>query len=167
MEYFLTKYALENKLSGFAIQCWTAMQEQIGISPCLSMGRLTNKGIMTSCEVDVHGTLTMLVQHLLSFKKTVPHFIDWTIQNQEDENTFLAWHCGNAPISLKYGNSKPRIDSHSILGCQLGFDKSIGTAEFQLQNGIVTLSRLVEVNGKFKMLNVTGEGVYDPRSLRG
>lgn len=167
MEYFLTKYALENKLSGFGIQCWTAMQEQIGISPCLSMGRLTNKGIMTSCEVDVHGTLTMLVQHLLSFKKTVPHFIDWTIQNQEDENTFLAWHCGNAPISLKYGNSKPRIDSHSILGCLLGFDRSVGTAEFQLQNGIVTLSRLVEINGKFKMLNVTGEGVYDPRTLRG
>ncbi|GAG99834.1 unnamed protein product, partial [marine sediment metagenome] len=33
LEYVLKKYAGKENLSGFAIQCWTAMQEEIGVSP--------------------------------------------------------------------------------------------------------------------------------------
>ncbi|GAG56443.1 unnamed protein product, partial [marine sediment metagenome] len=131
-ENVLKKYAAEENLSGFAIQCWTAMQEEIGVSPCLSMGRLTDSGIMCACEVDIYGAITMAVQHLLTFKQDVPHFIDWTIQNQENENMLLAWHCGNAPISLKCKSCMPQINTHSVLGWQIGYDKSYGTAEFQL-----------------------------------
>jgi len=167
LEYILKKYAGEENLSGFAIQCWTAMQEEIGISPCLSMGRLTDSRIMCACEVDIHGAITMAVQHLLTFKQDVPHFIDWTIQNQEDENTFLAWHCGNAPISLKCKSCRPQVNTHSVLGWQIGYDKCYGTAEFQLKEGLVTLNRLVETGGRFKMLSTVGEAVPDNRTLRG
>jgi len=167
LEYILKKYAGQENLSGFAIQCWTAMQEEIGISPCLSMGRLTDSGIMSACEVDIYGAITMAVQHLLTFKQDVPHFIDWTIQNQENENMFLAWHCGNAPISLKCKTCKPQINTHSVLGLQIGYDKSYGTAEFQLKEGLVTLNRLVEIGGRFRMLSTTGEAVHDNRTLRG
>jgi len=167
LEYILKKYAKEENLSGFAIQCWTAMQEEIGLSPCVSMGRLTDSGIMCACEVDILGAITMVVQHLLTFKQGVPHFIDWTIQNQKDENIFLAWHCGNAPVSLKCKTCIPQINTHSILGWQIGYDKSYGTGEFQLKEGIVTINRLVEVDGRFKMLSTTGEAVPDNRTLRG
>lgn len=167
LEYILRKYAKEENLSGFAIQCWTAMQEEIGISPCLSMGRLTDSGIMCACEVDILGAITMVIQHLLTSRQDVPHFIDWTIQNQENENMFLAWHCGNGPISLRCKSCKPQINTHSVLGKQIGYDKSYGTAEFQLKEGIVTLNRLAEVGGRFKMLSTTGEGVPDNRTLRG
>ena len=61
--------------------------------------------------------------------------------------TFLAWHCGNAPISLKCKTCRPQINTHSILGRQIGYDKSYGTAEFQLKEGLVTINRLVEVGG--------------------
>lgn len=167
LEYVLKKYAGEENLSGFAIQCWTAMQEEIGVSPCLSMGRLTDSGIMCACEVDIHGAITMKVQHLLTLMQNVPHFIDWTIQNQENENMFLAWHCGNAPISLKCKTCRPQINTHSVLGWQIGYDKSYGTAEFQLKEGLVTINRLVETGGKFKMLSTVGEAVPDNRTLRG
>lgn len=167
LEYVLKRYAAEENLSGFAIQCWTAIQEEIGISPCLSMGRLTDSGIMCACEVDIFGAITMVVQHLLAFKKDVPHFIDWTIQNQEDENTFLAWHCGNAPVSLKCKSCTPQINTHSVLGWQIGYDRSYGTAEFQLKEGKVTINRLVELDGKFKMLSAVGEAVPDGSRLRG
>ena len=84
------------------------------LSPCYAMGRLTDQGIMTSCEVDIYGALTMLVQYLASLGKTVPHFIDWTIQHQEKQNTFLAWHCGNAPPSLCDGRQSERqLPQHS------------------------------------------------------
>ncbi len=167
LEHVLKKYAEKENLSGFAIQCWTAMQEEIGISPCLGMGRLTDSGIMCACEVDILGAVTMVIQHLLTFKKDVPHFIDWTIQNQKNENTFLAWHCGNAPISLRCKSCNPQINTHSVLGWQIGYDKSYGTAEFQLKEGLVTINRLIEIGGRFKMLSTVGEAVPDDRILRG
>jgi L-fucose isomerase-like protein len=122
---------------------------------------------MTSCEVDIYGALTMLIQYLASLGTTVPHFIDWTIRHQEQENVFLAWHCGNAPPSLVCGRGKITLSYHSILGETLGIDHSVGTAEFQLKPGTVTLCRLQEHVGKFKMLIAKGKAVESPQELRG
>jgi len=167
LEYALKQFAEEKRLSAMGIQCWTAMQEVYGISPCYAMGRLTDQGILTSCEVDIYGALTMLVQYLASLTTTPPHFVDWTIQHQEKENVFLAWHCGNAPPSLACKGSGVAIRYHSILGETLGIERSMGTAEFQLKSGVVTLCRLHESVGKFKMLITTGESIESDQSLRG
>jgi len=131
------------------------------------MGRLTEQGIMTACEVDIYGTLTMLAQYLASLKETVPHFIDWTIQHQSMENVFLAWHCGNAPQILAAKDSPVCLKAHSILGRRLGLEKSEGTAEFQLRPGEVTLNRIVEYDGQFKMLITKGKIILSKDKLRG
>jgi len=167
LESALEHFAAEKGISAMGIQCWTAMQSVYGISPCYAMGRLTDKGIMTSCEVDIYGALTMVMQYLASLGETVPHFIDWTIKHQEKENTFLAWHCGNAPPSLACRRGDISLKYHSILGPSLGIDRSMGTGEFQLAPGTVTLSRLQEHDGKFKMLVTEGKIVASQQKLRG
>ena len=167
LEIVLKKFANEKKLSAMGVECWSAMQEVYGISPCLTMGRLTDQGIMTACEVDIYGALTMLVQYFASLKQTVPHFIDFTIQHQSRDNTFLAWHCGNAPFSLAAEKGKICLRSHSILGSTLGRERSAGTAEFQLKPGEVTINRLVEYDGKFKMLVTKGRIIPSEDKLRG
>ena len=43
LEFALIKFATEKNLSAMGIQCWTAMQEVYGISPCYAMGRLTER----------------------------------------------------------------------------------------------------------------------------
>ncbi len=167
LEFALAQFAGEKHLSALGVQCWTAMQSVYGLSPCYTMGRLTDLGIMTSCEVDIYGALTMLVQYLASLKTTVPHFIDWTIQHQEAPDTFLAWHCGNGPPSLACNSGRVSISYHSILGASLGISRSQGTAEFQLKPGAVTLCRLHEHDGDFKMLVTGGEAVQTDQKLRG
>jgi L-fucose isomerase-like protein len=167
LELTLEKFAEEKSLSGMGVQCWTAMQQVYGVSPCYCMGRLTDRGIMCSCEVDIYGSLTMLIQHLASMKATPPHFIDWTIKHQEKENVFLSWHCGNAPPSLVCQGCLATLQSHSILGEMLGLEKSVGTAEFQLKPGLVTICRLVEYNGQFKMLVTKGKVETADQNLRG
>jgi L-fucose isomerase-like protein len=167
LEYALTQFAADKKLAAMGVQCWTAMQSVYGISPCYAMGRLTDNGVMTSCEVDIYGALTMLIQYLASLGTTVPHFIDWTIQNQERENVFLSWHCGNGPPSLVCKNTKVTMRYHSILGESLGVERSVGTGEFQLNPGTVTLSRLQEQNGQFKMLIAKGKALASKQQLRG
>jgi L-fucose isomerase-like protein len=167
LEGALEQFAVEKGLSAMGIQCWTAMQSVYGMSPCYAMGRLTDKGIMTSCEVDIYGALTMLMQYLASLGDTVPHFIDWTIKHQEKENVFLAWHCGNAPPSLACRRGDISLKYHSILGPSLGIDRSMGTGEFQLAPGTVTLSRLQEHDGRFKMLVTEGKIIASQQKLRG
>ena len=167
LEYSLVNFAAEKKLSAMGIQCWTAMQSVYGLSPCYAMGRMTDRGVMTSCEVDIYGALTMLLQYLAALGKTVPHFIDWTIRHQEKENTFLSWHCGNAPPSLACKTGDINLRYHSILGESLGIENSKGTGEFQLKAGKVTLCRLQEQDGVFKMLIALGKTAVTKQNLRG
>jgi L-fucose isomerase-like protein len=167
LEYALKQFVSGKRLSAIGIQCWTAIQTAYNISPCYVMGRLTDTGIMASCEVDIYGALTMLVQYRASLSRVAPHFIDWTIQHQELKNTLLAWHCGNAPLSLACKASKPDISYHSILGPSLGIANSMGTGEFQLKPGEVTLCRLQEYGGKFKMLITRGNIIESKQINRG
>lgn len=167
LEIVLKNFAQERNLSGMGIQCWPAMEEIYGISPCFTLGRLTEQGIMASCEVDIHGALTMLVQYLAHLKRRVPHFIDFTIQHQSRENTFLAWHCGNAPWSLAAEGCPIRLRPHSIQERVFGREKTMGTGEFQLKSGEITINRLVEYDGKFKMLITKGRIIPSKDNLRG
>jgi L-fucose isomerase-like protein len=167
LEAALAQFAAEKKLSALGVQCWTAMQSVYGLSPCYAMGRMTDRGIMTSCEVDIYGALTMLVQYQAAMGATVPHFIDWTIQHQEKANTFLSWHCGNAPPSLACASTDVTLRYHSILGESLGIENSKGTGEFQLKSGNVTLCRLQEHDGQFKMLIASGKTAVSKQKLRG
>ena len=167
LELILKRFSEEKNLTGMGVQCWTAIQDVYGISTCYAMGRLTDQGTMTSCEVDIYGALTMLAQNLASLKTTPPHFIDWTIRHQEKENVFFAWHCGNAPPSLACKGCPVVLKRHGILGETIGLDRSVGTAEFQLRPGPVTLCRLVEYDGEFKMLITKGEIEKADQDLRG
>jgi L-fucose isomerase-like protein len=167
LEYALRDFVTEKGLAAMGVQCWNAIQEVYGISACYVLGRLTGSGIMTACEVDIYGALTMLIQNRASLGKVAPHFIDWTIQHQEFKNTFLAWHCGNAPASLSCKGCKPNINSHSILGPTLGKENSMGTGEFELKPGVVTLCRLQEYKGKFKMLVTKGTIIESNQLNRG
>jgi L-fucose isomerase-like protein len=167
LQYALKQFAAEKGLSALAVQCWTAIQQAYGISACYALGRITGGGLMTACEVDVYGALTMLVQHSAALKTVPPHFIDWTIRHQKKKDVFLSWHCGNAPPSLACRAEGIEIQSHSILSKPLSKERALGTAEFQLKPGVVTLCRLTEFDGNFKMLVTTGEIVESPQRLRG
>jgi L-fucose isomerase-like protein len=167
LEIILKRYVSERNLSVLALRCGTEMEEIYGVSACTVLGRLTEQGIMTSCEADINGVLTMLLQYLASLQTTPPFLFDWTIQHQTEDNLFLAWHCGNAPMSLRAMTSEVMIKDHSLLSPILGCEKCEGTAEFQLKPGIVTLNSLAQYNGKFSLLVTTGEVIPSEDSLRG
>ncbi len=167
LEVSLKRFSEEKKIHAMGVQCWTAIQKVYGVCSCIPMGRLTDQGIMASCEVDIYGALTMLVQYSASLGSTPPHFIDWTIKRQDKKNQFLAWHCGNAPMSLVCKGCPIELREQSVLVRSLGPEISQGTAEFQLRPGPVTICRLVEYDGEFKMLIAKGEIKEDQQKLRG
>ena len=167
LEILMLKYANDFKLSTYAIQCWTSIQEYIGLTPCLNVGRITSLGFPTACEGDVHGALTMLIQYSLVLMKKDPMFLDILMQHPVKVDLFLAWHCGNASVANINEKQAAKIKSHCPFADSFGSEKGASTIEFMFKPGIVTVNRLVEHNGVFKMLNFTGEMIESNDNLRG
>jgi len=170
LELALKEFWEKNQLSGLAMQCWPAIQRFLGIQVCAIYGRLTGQGMLTACETDILGTISMLVNYRAVLGETVPHFIDWTIQHRERPNWFLAWHCGNAPTCLADDPAKTalrsRLDMKGELPVHEG-DIQAGLYQFQVKPGKVTFCRMAEYDNQWKMLITNGEIVPSQEVLAG
>jgi L-fucose isomerase-like protein len=170
LELALVGFWQRSRLSALAMQCWPTVMGEMGISVCALYGRLTQRHMLTACEADVMGALSMLVNYRAALGETLPHFVDWTIQHREDPNCLLAWHCGNAPISLARNPQEVALRSRRDMKGELPIgegDPMAGLYQFQLKPGQVTFCRLAEYDGRWKMLMATGEIVPSDETLAG
>lgn len=170
LETALLAFAEENRIVAMGVQCWPTVFRTLGISLCAIYGRLTQQHLLTACETDVLGAVSMLVSDLAAMGETVPHFIDWTIRHREDPNCLLAWHCGNAPPCLARTPGERALRSRANMTGELPVepgDHMAGLAQFQLKPGPVTICRLVEYEGEWKMLIAAGEIVPSDETLAG
>jgi len=139
----------ELELDSIAIKCWPELRDFREMGVCFVSSRLTDYGIMTSCEADVNGVLTMMIQNILT--EIVPFFCD-LVQIDEKKNEVLFFHCGNAPCSLVNPD-------YNVSLRQFFLGKGGVTVEFPLKPGRVTLARLSSAKGTYKMFVTTGEAV--------
>ena len=170
LEAALSEFYTSNHLSAMAMQCWPSVQRLMDISVCAVYGRLTNQHMLTACEADVLGALSMLVSYCASLGQTLPHFVDWTIQHRENPDWLLAWHCGNAPLCLSNAQQSTALRSRRDMKGELPVaecDPSAGLAQFQLRPGRVTFCRLAEYDNQWKMLIASGEIVASDEQLAG
>jgi L-fucose isomerase-like protein len=148
----------ENEIDYLGIKCWPELMRR-GLNTCMVNGRLIDIGIMTGCENDFYGTLTMYIYHLLT--GTSPWFADLIHIDRKTKNLFL-WHCGAAPGSLCTTDSTPKINK------QYRGDDRGNTLEFPLKTGAVTIGRvIVTPEGEHKIVVFRGEAVEPSYSLRG
>jgi len=164
-EYGYLEIARELDVDALAINCWTRVQERIGISVCSVIGRLNERGMLTACEVDIPGAATMHAINSAGLNMTAPQFIDWTDLHPTEENIWLAWHCGNAPRSICALDCKPKLvrNERMIQWCPTCH----GALEFRLKTGPVSCARLVEYDGQFNMFYGSGEVVDVAPFVRG
>jgi L-fucose isomerase-like protein len=152
-------------LDALAVNCWTAMQEELGVSVCSILGRLTERGIPTACEADLYGADSLLAMYAASLGESKPDFIDWTDLHPERDDVWLAWHCGNAPTSAYATDCERRLvrNERMIQWCPTCH----GAMEGRLKSGPVTCARLVEYDGKFSLFYGRGEVIDIPPFVRG
>ncbi len=170
LEIALERFYRGSRLSAMATQCWSTVQRTLGVSLCAVFGRLTGKGLLTACETDVLGALSMLAQHRAAGEEWPPHFIDWTVQHRDDPDVLLAWHCGNAPVCLARAAEETALRSRfDMVGESpaAAADPQAGLYQFQLRPGPVTFCRLAEYDGRWKMLIASGEIVPSDETLAG
>ena len=152
MEHLIHKY----HCTAGAIQCWNALQGELGIMPCAANALLNEKGIPMVCETDIHGAITALLVEAAAADGTRGFFADWTIRHPDIENGELLQHCGPWPISV--AAQKPCITY------PLAFDYP-GAITAEARHGDVTLARFDGDNGEYSLLLGNARGVDGPKGM--
>ncbi len=138
-------FADEFHCNAVAIQCWSAMQQSLGIMPCLANAILTDEGLPVTCETDIHGAITAVIAHAAAGYQSAPFFADITVRQSSNENGELLFHCGNFPPSLlKDGKSK-------FCGHFLFDSHAPGTHEGEIRGGEVSIIRFDGDNGEYSL----------------
>ena len=94
----LDNWIEENALVGTAIQCWTTLQEYLGIVPCTLMSMMGSGLLPSACEVDVAGVVAMYILQLAS--GTPSAIVDWNNNYSEDDDKCVIFHCSNLRHNL-------------------------------------------------------------------
>jgi len=139
--------------NAIAIQCWNALQSEIGIMPCAANSLLNEEGIPVVCETDIHGAITAVMVEAAGMDQHRGFFADWTVRHPDNENGELLQHCGPWPLSV--AKEKPTI------GYPLAFDHP-GAVEAEAKHGEMTLCRFDGDNGEYSFLMGNAKGIEGP-----
>ncbi len=139
-----------------AIQCWNALQSELGIMPCAANALLNDEGIPVVCETDIHGAISALLVEAAGMGETRSFFADWTIRHPDIENGELLQHCGPWPISIAKEKAQ--------LTYPLAFDHP-GSLTAEARHGDITLCRFDGDNGEYSMLLGNAKGVEGPKCM--
>jgi L-fucose isomerase-like protein len=153
----LNDMAETQKLDGLAVRCWPEFFTELGCSACGAMSMLSDKMTPCSCEADVNGTITQLILQWLSGEAA---FGSDLASFDVDEDIAILWHCGLAPLSMADPDVQPQATIHSNRKMPL-------LMEFPLKPGRVTLARLSEATGEFRLVIGGGEMIKAPPSFTG
>lgn len=157
----LRDWTEENSIDALAFQCWTSIQQNIGVNPCTVMSMLSEEMIPSACEVDITGVLTM---YAMQFAAGAPAgIVDWNNNYADDESKCVFFHCGNWAKSLIGGEAT--ICSAPILGSSVGEENTYGALEGRTPEGPMTFARLSTDDNAGTIRAYLGEGTFTNDTL--
>jgi len=138
-------------LDALAVRCAPEFINAYGGAACAALGELNDLGIPTSCEADILGAVSMLIQHEFTGKVV---FLGDLVHANEERNTFTFWHCGSGAKSL----ASPKTGA--VAGVQP--NRNLAYAfNHRLKPGPVTVARLGQTRDGYRMLIAQGEALDD------
>ena len=94
----LKKYLEEGGIQATAIRRWPDFFTELGAAACSTLSQFTEDGIVSACESDIHGAITMFIQQSLSGGE--PPYLGDLVHLDEENNSIVFWHCGAGAYSL-------------------------------------------------------------------
>lgn len=153
-------WAAENKVDAIAIQCWTSVQNNLGINICTMMSMMSEHLIPNSCEVDVNGALSMYLLQLASGNPSA--LVDWNNNVEDDPDKCVFFHCGNWPANFL---DEVKVTSMPILGSILGEENTFGAVAGKAKTGPFTFARVETDDKRGKIKTYIGEGKITDQRL--
>lgn len=149
-------FQVENRIDAFSIKCWPEFQSLLQCSVCGVVSRLNNENTMTSCEGDISGLATMVMQNLATDSPCF--FAD--LVNINDEGVVKTWHCGSSPVCLARSSAKTKYTEHPTIKQGMGI-----ATQFSMKLGRVTMMKLKESQNGYKLFMAKGTGIEEDREL--
>lgn len=149
------EWMAENELVASAVQCWTAIEEYVGIVPCAVMSMMSERLMPSACEVDVTGALAMYALALAS--QTPAALLDWNNNYGDDPDKCVLFHCSNAPKSCF---AKVSMSIQDIIGATVGNEKTYGTCVGRIRSGPFTFARISTDDADGEIVTYVGQGEF-------
>ena len=150
----LDQIVKEYEMDCLAVRCWVEMQQQLGISPCVLLSEMNNRGLPTACEVDVGNAVTMRALGLASGEVTT--CLDWNNNYGDDPDKCVLFHCGPVPQAMM--TDKGEVTDHAILANAVGAGCGYGCNQGRISPGPFTFGSMLTEEGKLKFY--LGEGRF-------
>lgn len=155
----ISEWVSANDIDTTAIQCWTSLQENLGINVCSIMSVMSGQLMPSACEVDVMGALSMYA--LASSNLSPASIADWNNNFGDDRDKCVLFHCGNfASASLE----SPHMGTADIIGTTVGKENTCGAVHGRMKSGELTYFRLStdDLSGEIKAYVGEGRSVNAP-----
>lgn len=147
------RWMKENDLVASAIQCWTSLENSLGIMPCTVMSMMSEKLMPSACEVDITGVLAMYALQLASDSPSA--IVDWNNNYGNDPDKAVIFHCGNFARSIF---DKVKMSYGDVIATSVGQQNAYGSLAGKIKSGPFTYARFTtdDLNGCLKAY--VGEG---------
>jgi L-fucose isomerase-like protein len=142
-----------------AVQCWTSLEENLGVVPCTVMSMMSDSLLSSACEVDVCGVLSMHALQLAS--ETPSALLDWNNNYGKDPNKAVCFHCSNLP---KHFFKDVKMDFQEIIAGTVGKENTFGTCVGRVKAGTMSFARFStdDMHGRIRGYTGSGRFTDDP-----
>ena len=156
----LDTLAEEMELDALAVRCWVEMQQVLGISPCVLVSEMNNRGLVTACEVDMGNAVVMY--GLAQASGDVATCLDWNNNYGDQLDKCILFHCGPVPQSMM--TAKGKVAEHAILANApgVGAGCSWGCNVGRIAPTPFTYGSMLTKDGKLKCYLGEGKFTADP-----
>ncbi|WP_319830078.1 sulfoquinovose isomerase [Bacillus solitudinis] len=146
-------------ITAIAVRCWPDFFNELGAAACSTLSQFTEDGLVSSCESDIHGAISMFI--LREFSNGSAPYLGDMVHINEASNSAVFWHCGAGAYSLAHPETGAKVGVHP--NRKLGF-----TMEFGLKPGRVTLFRLGYTKSDgYRLLIMRGYALDTPQRFNG
>jgi L-fucose isomerase-like protein len=147
---YIKKHIKAEEIKSIAMRCWPDFFNDLGAAPCSVLSQFTEDGMVSSCESDIHGSISMYILQELT-GGSAPYLGD-LVHVDEGKNSVVFWHCGAGAYSL----------AHPATGATAGVhpNRKIGLAmDFGLKAGEVTIFRVSHTPDGYRLLVMKGHAL--------
>ena len=143
-----------------AVQCWTSIEENLGVVPCTVMSMMSDSLLSSACEVDICGVLGMHALRLAS--ETPSALLDWNNNYGSDPDKAVCFHCSNLP---KHFFRSVKMDFQEIIAGTVGKENTYGTCVGLIKPGNMSFARVSTDDTAGRMRGYVGEGRFTEDAL--
>ncbi len=158
MAVAIADMSAEYHFDALSLRCWNEMHQQFGIAPCVLLGWLNERGIATSCEMDVSHVLTM--RALTAASGSPAACLDWNNNYGDDPDKVILFHCGSTAESLM--EKRGTVGVHKMFAKGNGPDYGWGVDEGRIAAMPMTYACALTENGKLVTCMGTGAFTGEP-----